>query len=97
MALFRGGLKSEKMQTDYLFNGIKGYAYIKRFSYLFEMKNKEANERYKILKFFDKYGLNATIEAFNVSGMGIFTLKKNVLKLKILTMKYIKPISVLVK
>ena len=28
MALFRGGLKSEKMQTDYLFNGIKGYDYI---------------------------------------------------------------------
>jgi hypothetical protein len=46
MALFRGGLKSEKMQTDYLFNGIKGYAYIKRFSYLFEIKNID-NEVYQ--------------------------------------------------
>lgn len=52
------------MQTDYLFNGIRGYAYIKRFSYLFNMENDEAN---KILRFFDKYGLEATIEAFSVS------------------------------
>ncbi len=31
------------------------------------MTTKEANERYKILKFFEKYGLDATVEAFNVS------------------------------
>lgn len=63
------------MQTDYLFHGIKGYAYIKRFSYLFEMENKEANERYKIIKFFDKYGLEATIEAFGISRRTIYRWK----------------------
>ena len=63
------------MQTDYLFNGIKGYAYIKRFSYLFEMENKEVNKRYKILQFFDKYGLDATIEAFAVSRRTIYRWK----------------------
>ena len=55
------------MQTDYLFNGIKGYATFKKFSYLLEMENKEAQKRLKILKFFDKYGLEATIEAFDIS------------------------------
>ena len=83
------------MQTDYLFNGIKGYAYIKRFSYLFEMKNKEANERYKILQFYDKYGLNATIEAFNISRRTIYRwkekLKKNHNQINSLNSKSTKP------
>ena len=69
------------MQTDYLFNGIKGYARFKRFSYLFEMKNTEADKRLKIIKFFDKYGLNATIEAFGVSKRTLYrwraTLKQS--------------------
>jgi len=69
------------MQTDYLFNGIRGYARVKRFSYLFEMENKEAHKRLKILKFFDNYGLEATMEAFNVSRRTLYrwkqTLKKN--------------------
>jgi len=45
------------MQTDYLFNGIKGYTTFRRFSYLWTMKTKEADRRYKILQFYDKYGL----------------------------------------
>jgi transposase InsO family protein len=69
------------MQTDYLFNAIRGYARFKRFSYLFEMENTEANKRLKIIKFHDKYGLEATIEAFDVSRRTIYrwktTLKRN--------------------
>lgn len=69
------------MQTDYLFNGIRGYSRFKRFSYLLEMENTEANKRLKIIKFFDKYGLEATKEAFNVSRRTIYrwksTLKVN--------------------
>lgn len=69
------------MQTDYLFNGIRGYSKFKRFSYLFEMENTEATKRLKIIKFFDKYGLEATIEAFAVSRRTIYrykaTFKKN--------------------
>ena len=63
------------MQTDYLFNGIRGYTTFRRFSYLFDMDNKEANDRYKIIQFFDKYGLEATIEAFNVSRRTIYRWK----------------------
>jgi len=68
------------MQIDYLFNAIQGYKYIKRFSYLFNMENKDINKRYKILKFFDKYGLNATKEAFNISRRTIYRWKLNYIK-----------------
>jgi|GEM_PF-1053128 len=63
------------MQTDYLFNGIRGYITFRKFSYLFDMDNKEANDRYKIIQFFDKYGLEATIEAFAVSRRTIYRWK----------------------
>ena len=63
------------MQTDYLFNGIRGYASLKRFGYLLEMKTKEAKERYKILLFFEKYGLEATKEAFGVSRRTLYRWK----------------------
>ncbi len=78
------------MQTDYLFHGIKGYAHIKRFSYLFNMENDEANKRYKILKFCDKYGIEATIEAFNVSRRTIYRWKS---KLKDNDISALKPKS----
>ena len=55
------------MQTDYLFNGIKGYSQFRRFSYLFTMNTKEATNRYKILMFLDKYGINATKNAYEIS------------------------------
>ncbi|MCV6599360.1 MAG: integrase core domain-containing protein [Alphaproteobacteria bacterium] len=63
------------MQREYFFNGIKGYSTFKRFSYLFDMDNKEANDRYKIIQFYDKYGLEATIEAFNISRRTIYRWK----------------------
>ena len=63
------------MQTDYLFNGIKGYARFKRFSYLLDMETKEAQQRLKILQFFEKYGLNAAIEAFGVSRRTLYRWK----------------------
>lgn len=63
------------MQADYLFNGIKGYAQLKRFSYLFEMCTQEANKRYKILQFYEKYGLEATKDAFGVSRRTIYRWK----------------------
>ena len=70
------------MQTDYLFNGIKGYATFKKFSYLLEMENKEAQKRLKILKFFDKYGLEATIEAFDISRRTLYRWKATLTKNK---------------
>ena len=70
------------MQTDYLFNAIKGYSRFKRFSYLLEMENTEAKKRLKIIKFFDKYGLEATIEAFGVSRRTIYRWKSLLKKSK---------------
>jgi len=55
------------MQTDYLFNGIRGYSRFKRFSYLLEMENTEANKRLKSIKFFDKYGLEAPIDGLHIN------------------------------
>jgi hypothetical protein len=82
------------MQTDYLFRGLKGYIIVKRFSYLFTMKTKEATNRYKILKFLDKYGLSATMEAFEVSKRTLYrwkaTLKRD--KNEINSHKSTKPI-----
>ena len=63
------------MQRDYLFNGIKGYTTFKRFSYLFDMDNEEANKRYKIIEFYNKYGLEATKEAFGISRRTIYRWK----------------------
>ena len=85
------------MQTDYLFNGIRGYARFKRFGYLLEMETKEANERYKIVQFFDKYGLEATKEAFGVSRRTIYrwkaVLKENNYQKSSLNLKSTKPIN----
>ena len=63
------------MQADYLFNGIKGYAQLTRFSYLFNMKTNEATQRYKILQFYEKYGLEATKDAFGISRRTIYRWK----------------------
>ena len=79
------------MQTDYLFNGLKGYTRVKRFSYLFEMENSEAQKRLKILKFFDKYGVDATIEAFDISRRTIYRWKSLLNKKQSLEPKSTKP------
>jgi hypothetical protein len=83
------------MQTNYLFNGIKEYATFKKFSYLLEMENKDAQKRLKILKFFDKYGLEATMEALAVSRRTLYgrkaTLRKNKHNVISLNPKHITP------
>jgi len=83
------------MQTDYYYHGLKGYATLKKFSYLLEMTTDEASKRYKILEFYDKYGLEATYEAFNVSRRTIYRwkakLKNNKNEITALNPKSTKP------
>jgi len=55
------------MQTDYLFNGIRGFKRFEYYCYHYEMASQEANRRYKIVNFYQKYGLQATLEAFDIS------------------------------
>jgi len=54
------------MQTDYLFKGIKGFERFAYYCYRYDMISKEANRRYKIVLFYQKYGLAATLEAFEI-------------------------------
>ncbi len=83
------------MQADYMFNGIKGYAQLKRFSYIFEMCTTEANQRYKILQFYERYGLEATKDAFEVSRRTLYRwkakLKENQGNISSLNSKSTKP------
>ncbi|HHD78058.1 MAG TPA: hypothetical protein ENK98_00210, partial [Epsilonproteobacteria bacterium] len=55
------------MQTDYLFYGIKGFERFAYYCYGYDMESTEANRRYKIILFYQKYGLEATLEAFDIS------------------------------
>jgi len=55
------------MQTDYLFHGIKGFERFAYYCYRYDMASTEANRRYKMVLFYQKYGLEATLEAFDIS------------------------------
>ncbi len=50
-----------------MFNGIKGFAKFVYYCYRYDMASNEANRRFKIVKFYEKYGLEVTIEAFDIS------------------------------
>lgn len=63
------------MQTDYRYNWIKGYKRFARFCYRLGMISEEANQRYKILQFFERYGLEATKEAYGVSRRTLYRWK----------------------
>jgi len=55
------------MQTDYLFHGIKGFERFAYYCYRYDMISQETQRRYKIVLFYQKYGLSATLEAFDIS------------------------------
>jgi transposase InsO family protein len=55
------------VQADYLFHGLKGFERFAYYCYRYDMISKEANRRYKIVLFYQKYGLEATLEAFDIS------------------------------
>jgi len=63
------------MQTDYLFHGIKGFERFAYYCYRYDMVSKEANRRYKIVLFYEKYGLDATLEAFEISKRTLYRYK----------------------
>jgi transposase len=63
------------MQTDYRYNWIREYKRFARFCYRFGMISEEANRRYKIIQFLDKYGIEAAIEADGVSRRTLYRWK----------------------
>jgi len=63
------------MQTDYLFHGIKGFERFAYYCYRYDMVSKEANKRYKIVLFYEKFGLEATLQAFEISKRTLYRYK----------------------
>ncbi len=63
------------MQIYHHFYTIPGYKRLRDICYIWDMTTTIANKRYKILQFFDKYGLEATIEAFEVSRRTLYRWK----------------------
>ena len=63
------------MQTDYLFHWVKGFERFAYYCYRYDMASQEALKRYKIILFYEKYGLNATLEAFDISRRTLFRYK----------------------
>jgi len=60
-------------------SGFHGKGFVRLYSYALKhryMINEEATRRVKILVFWDKYGLDATMEAFGVSERTLFRWKK---------------------
>ncbi len=60
------------MQTDYLFHGVRGFERFAYYCYGYDMASKEAERRYKIVFFYEKYGLDATLEAFEISKRTVY-------------------------
>jgi len=63
------------MQTDYFFNWVKGFKEFANYCYSYDMASIEANKRYKIVLFYEKYGLEATLEAFEISKRTLYRYK----------------------
>ena len=63
------------MQTDYLFHGIRGFERFAYYCYRFDMISQEAQRRYKMVLFYEKYGLEATLEAFEISRRTLYRYK----------------------
>ena len=79
------------MQTDYLFHGIKGFERFAYYCYRYNMVSIEAKRRYKIVLFYEKFGLDATLEAFEISKRTLYRyqalLKKGNNKIEVLEPK----------
>lgn len=59
------------MQTDYLFNGIKGFKRLRN-SQLYVDKNPIAEHRLEIVNFYKRFGLEVTMSAYKVSARTIY-------------------------
>nr|WP_187648266.1 helix-turn-helix domain-containing protein [Nitrosophilus labii] len=64
------------MQIRYTLLGVKGYKRLERIYYNSLMISEEARRRKKILDFWQKYGLEATIDAFGVSRRTLYRWKR---------------------
>jgi len=68
----RGG---SVVQTHHIGYGIRGFYWLSQLGYLWDMTPKDAQERFRILEFFGRFGLEATREAFGVSRRSLYRWK----------------------
>jgi len=68
------------VRQDYIGIGIRGFYKFAKYATNVGMIDETANKRYKILKFWDKHGLEATIDAFKVSRRTLYNWKKKLKK-----------------
>ena len=52
--------------------GVRGFGYLARMGHLWKMTPKDAKRRLEILSFFERYGMEATTEAFGVSSRTVY-------------------------
>ncbi|MGC9008975.1 MAG: helix-turn-helix domain-containing protein, partial [Halothiobacillaceae bacterium] len=64
------------MRVQYIGDQVRGFYRVAQLGHLWEMTPKVAQERLKILTFFDKHGLAATVDAFGVSRRTLYRWKK---------------------
>ena len=64
------------MRQDYIGIGFRGFYKFAKYATNVSMIDETANKRYKILKFWEKHGLEATIDAFKVSHRTLYNWKK---------------------
>ena len=64
------------MRQDYIGIGIRGFYKFAKYATNVSMIDETANKRYKILQFWKKHGLEATIDAFKVSRRTLYNWKK---------------------
>lgn len=63
------------MQNQFIAYGVKGLYRIANLFYKYENMTKLANEKYKVLCFWDKYGIDATIDAFAIKKRTLYNWK----------------------
>ena len=63
------------MQIHHIGRGIKGFYRIAKYALRWEMVHKDAQQRFKILKFWQTHGLAATRDAFQLSRRTLFAWK----------------------
>ena len=63
------------MQIQHVGFGIRGFYRVAQLGHLWNMTPKDAQQRLHILRFFEKHGLQATIDAFGVSRRTLYRWK----------------------
>jgi len=74
------------VRQDYIGIGFRGFYKFAKYATNVSMIDETANKRYKILQFWEKHGLEATIDAFKVSRRTLYNWKRKLKSLAPISM-----------